>query len=220
MRCATVSKRGNTRIAVRPPGADTALPVAASTRPRIARDSAADLPSSPATVRAASTCFEDSSSVFQADSPPRRRALSDESAANGERPASISPSTRSSAALRCGQPVERGGIAARGGSGLCRHAAGEDGELGKVLAVAAIGALGAACEDDEHGGHERGDEAADEQRRHPLRDRKSFRRVDHAPEPSPLVPQFEPCRNAGLSTSVRKLSTGQASLPRRNDPAR
>ncbi len=96
MRCATVSKRGNTRIAVSPPGADTALPVAASTRPRIVRDSAAAWPSSPATLRAASTCFEDSSSVFQAGSPPRRCALSDESAANGERPSSISPSTRSS----------------------------------------------------------------------------------------------------------------------------
>ena len=97
VRWATVSKRGSTRIADKPPGAETALPVAASTRPRIVRESAAALPSSPATLRAASTCFEDSSSVFQAGSPPRCRALSDESAAKGERPASISPSTPSSA---------------------------------------------------------------------------------------------------------------------------
>ena len=96
VRWATVSKRGSTRMAGMPPGADTALPVAASTRPRIARDSPAALRSSSATVRAASNCCEPSSSAFQPGSPPSRCALSDESAANGERPASISASTRSS----------------------------------------------------------------------------------------------------------------------------
>jgi hypothetical protein len=74
-------------------------------------------------VRAASSCCDPSSSEFQPGSPPSRCALSDESAANGERPASISASTRSSVRARGRKAVEGGGIATRGSGGLCRHRA-------------------------------------------------------------------------------------------------
>ncbi len=215
------SKPGSSRKAAAPPGAATAFPVAASTRPSSSRASPAQVLSSVAVARPPSTASIPSSNVLQTGSSPSRRALWLDSASKEARPASASSSTVASEAR----------ASARRDIAFSSPAAASGANAGSAALIRVSSAtwrwyiLSCSCMRPDS----TSSTAASASRARPtpisrgsVFAARCLSRLLGICLLTPLAPapHVDPCRNAGLSTSFLKLKTGHASVPRRNDPAR
>ena len=213
-----------------PPGADTTLPVAASTRPRIARDSRrglAQLVRNRCARRALAARLR--VSAFQPGSPPSRCALSVEAPRTAaRRRRATSASTHSSVAARRWRGASNAAASPRERGARLRRACSCDSTTQLVQAAARKptrprpsarppssnqAARPRRASDDP----DRSAAAAVASRQRSLGsgDLRPCLRIL-----APLVVMPSRAGTAGLSSSVRRLNTGQLPVPRRNAPAR